>query len=741
MRSILVRLALIFGILTMFAALPTSAQEAGVANAGDTHWDGHFGTPGIYDGQIEAMAMANNNLYVGGSFAALPGLPDAIGIARWDGVRWHALGSGVRPTTARVRALAAAGANLYAAGDFTSVGGVSAKQIAHWDGTTWARLGSGVGPRRQYYGWEDETINAVATAPNGDVYVGGYFNYIDDVPARSIARWDGTRWHAVDGGIYDLSDFAGAEPSDAYVYGLAFAPDGTLYVGGQFSRADTNAVRNIARWNGTAWSALGAGIGSAGFGTQVATLLFHGGKLYAGGDFDQAGTVAAQHIAVWNGTAWSALGSGMSEDARFEPVVRSLLGDGDGILAAGDFTSAGEREIRGVARWNGAAWSAVGAAGKQIASDYLEVRALARAPEGGFVAAGVIDTADAEMTVFGITRWTGERWASLGAGVAQYGNTPAEVRAIATTADGLVFIGGRANYAGGIPVNGTQEYVYHISRFSAIGSQARRFPRQLKQAVPAPWRCRTRYKEGIFLWDRRLGRRALVYAHGELFIGGHFQTVHDRTTPLGKAGSYTAVHNLVSYTFADGSWNLVGPDYHPGVTTNGFSGFGTDVHALAYVGGGLYMGGTFNRAGGVSVTNLARYDLPTNSWSAIGGLGGEELAVFALDVYGPDLFVGGTFTRVDTAQARFVARYNTVGKAWTTLGSGMRWYNDRYTSVSAVAVNADGVYLGGKFDLAGVAPSLGFARWAGPLNPNAPNDPGRGNGVGSFKVYLPALQR
>ena len=37
-----------------------------------------------------------------------------------------------------------------------------------------------------------------------------------------------------------------------------------------------------------------------------------GPALYAGGAFTTAGGVAANHIAKWNGSSWSALGSGMN---------------------------------------------------------------------------------------------------------------------------------------------------------------------------------------------------------------------------------------------------------------------------------------------------------------------------------------------------------------------------------------------------------------------------------------------
>ena len=64
------------------------------------------------------------------------------------------------------------------------------------------------------------------------------------------------------------------------------------------------------------WSPLGHGAtsGSSAINTKVETLLRVGTKLYVGGDFtNAAGIAAADHIAIWNGSAWSAVGAGLGD--------------------------------------------------------------------------------------------------------------------------------------------------------------------------------------------------------------------------------------------------------------------------------------------------------------------------------------------------------------------------------------------------------------------------------------------
>jgi hypothetical protein len=100
------------------------------------------------------------------------------------------------------------------------------------------------------------------------------------------------------------------------------------------------SASRIARWNGTSWSALGSGIsGLPNFTSVNALTVLPNGDLVAGGQFTSAGGVSANGIARWDGTSWSALGSGMGGQY---PSVYALttLPNGD-LVAGGDFGSVG----------------------------------------------------------------------------------------------------------------------------------------------------------------------------------------------------------------------------------------------------------------------------------------------------------------------------------------------------------------------------------------------------------------
>ena len=292
-------------------------------------------------------------LYVGGGFGTAGGVT-VYGIAKWDGTEWSALtgssGTGVSNT---VYSLAVhddgSGEALYAGGNLTSAGGVTVNQVAKWDGTEWSPL---TGPEETGV---DTTVYSLAVYSDGSgeaLYAGGHFHTAGGVTVNHVAKWDGTEWSALSG--------PSGTGTDDYPFELAVYDDGSgeaLYAGGNFTSAGGVTVNHIAKWDGTEWSAL-SGPSASGTNQAVIALTVHddgsGEALYAGGGFVFAGGVMANQVAKWDGTTWSAL-TGPS-DTGVDGTVRSLAafddGGGEALFAGGVFENAGGVPSSRIARWS-----------------------------------------------------------------------------------------------------------------------------------------------------------------------------------------------------------------------------------------------------------------------------------------------------------------------------------------------------------------------------------------------------
>jgi hypothetical protein len=129
---------------------------------------------------------------------------------------------------------------------------------------------------------------------------------------------------------------------------LAINKLGKLYAGGAFDSAGNVRANHIACWDGSAWNALGSG-------TNGSVLCLAGdnfGNIYAGGNFDTAGGVKANHIARWDGNFWSAVDSGTNDH-----VTALAIDDSGHLYANFGVNTSGNNHI---VRWNGSAWSTLG---------------------------------------------------------------------------------------------------------------------------------------------------------------------------------------------------------------------------------------------------------------------------------------------------------------------------------------------------------------------------------------------
>ena len=265
------------------------------------------------------------------------------------------------------------------------------------------------------------SVFAFAAAPDGSMYIGGNFALAGGVANTAyIAKWNGTAFSALGTGM------------NGAVYALAVGPDGALYAGGAFTLAGgvANTVR-VAKWNGTAWTALGTGASS---GIVYALAFGTDGTLYAGGSFALMGGVAnTVAIAKWNGSAWSAMGTGTVGD------VTTLAAGKDGMIyAGGAFTSAGGvASTARVAKWTGTAWATL----NSVFTDG-QVNNLKFAPDGILYAVGDFTASGVAGTEY-LASWNGSAWTNIG-------RLGASATGLMVDDNGLVYIGGMFSTAAGI---------------------------------------------------------------------------------------------------------------------------------------------------------------------------------------------------------------------------------------------------------------------------------------------------
>lgn len=253
----------------------------------------------------------------------------------------------------------------------------------------------------------NDIVTTVAVMPNGDLIAGGWFTVAGGVSANGVARWNGTSWSALGAGM--SSGYVGWR---AQVEALTVMPNGDLIAGGWFDVAGGVSVKNIARWDGANWSDLGS---SAWAHNDIvrSLLTLSNGDLVAGGFFWNA--QGANCVARWDGASWVGLGSGLGGMGGFYPGAWSLmeLANGD-LIVGGSFDIAGGTPVNNIARWDGLGWSTLGAGLAFNSTDLEWIQALATLPNGDIVAGGFFSVLNSNIG--GAARWDGASWSSLGAG-------------------------------------------------------------------------------------------------------------------------------------------------------------------------------------------------------------------------------------------------------------------------------------------------------------------------------------
>ena len=357
----------VLAFATVATTLTASVFLAGTAEAiGPGGWDhvgvGSSSTSPSLSGGSSVTALNTENpgvLYVGGNFTSAGGLSKAQRVARWDGSAWRALGSNGL-TNGGVFALAYHAGKLYVGGTFVNAGGnPNADFLAVWDGSSWAPFCNSLtsGPAIT------ANVNALQIVGN-KLYVGGSFqNGAGIASADYLVGCDLTTGAASSTASFDGS-FSGS------VYALAADSNGTLYAGGGFINLEAiPAADHVAAYDGS-WHAMGSGNlpTDPAVDSFVRSLTAAGTNVYVGTDsVNVAGIPRADHVARWNGSAWSAVGANTAGTNGWFPTsatIDALRTYGSLVVAAGSFQNAnGVATADNIAYFDGSQWRPVGSNG------------------------------------------------------------------------------------------------------------------------------------------------------------------------------------------------------------------------------------------------------------------------------------------------------------------------------------------------------------------------------------------
>lgn len=435
------------------------------------------------------------------------------------------------------------------------------------------------------------------------------------------------------------SELFGLSGCDGIIQAIAHRPDDTLYVGGNFQRCDGVVVNHIAQWDGTAWSSLGDGTDNA----VTSLLIGPDGDLYAGGWFFNLGS----NVARWDGQQWHPIGTGLSGSGA--TFVTSLAFSPDGILhAGGEFTES---------------WGQVG-----------------------------------PVVVNRIARFDGDEWQALGEGV------DASIRAIAFDDQGQLLVGGEFNHAGGQPIIG-------LARWDGTEWHA-----VLSPDTPAGVSSMVRSVDGTIHVAGPEAIEGFSRSHVSLWNGGKLTPVGEvfgdiRALALDGAGRVLALGDL--------SWpaaNLARWDGESWTVLLSHQWRSWRFYALSVdARDAIVIGGDFDRIDDVAVAGLAVSDndswlTPTSIIMDTHGLTGEVRAT-AVDADGR-IFAAGRFRAIGGEPVDAIAEWTATG--WQAIGSALTSADSYEASVHALAFDTHGhLYAGGSFNRAGNQPVANIVRWDG----------------------------
>ncbi len=438
----------------------------------------------------------------------------------------------------------------------------------------------------------------------------------------------------------------------------------------------------VARWDGTRLETLGAVMGILGGGAPVsvsAMAVFDDGAgpaLYIGGGFTAVNWSPAKGVAKWTGSGWTALGTGMNGAVRALRVYDD--GEGPALYAAGAFQQAGGVPASCVAKWDGRVWSALGS-GLSGGVYYINPVSYSTAPIG--LALQVFDDGTGPALYVGgnfdhaggapapsIARWNGSVWSPVGNGLTWNSGQGAVL-----TLGVFDGVAGASLYAGGQINFGALNNNPLVARWDGVAW----YP--VAAWLPGAYVSSLAVADHLNTPSLYAGINAFGQQQGTVFRldGGKWVAIGD-TGPSPVSTLTAFEHGSATRLYAGGNFTTISGVHAPRLAQwdgNQWSALpqGGSVQPVGRLrtldlgdGSRLYALGS-SQIAGQTLPGIGRFD--GTGWSAVGPFG-QGAEILDVEVYddgaGKILHAAGHFLG-----APRVARLS--GGAWEAVGQPMAW--------------------------------------------------------------------
>jgi hypothetical protein len=588
-------------------------------------------------GDVYALAIAGDSLYVGGYFFSYRG-QSVVSLVKLDlasGVMDEAFSQATTPDSAYVSSLAVSGSSLFVGGGFTSLGGTPSRMLAKVSipsGSVQAGFLQGSGASAGF----DSDVTSLAVSGNS-LFVGGGFNTYAGVPAQKLAKI------AIADGALDTT-FTQSTGFNSSVLALS-VHEGFLFAGGAFDsyRDDTaHLVAKIDAASGALDSTFNQGMDFGNTGGYIQSLSVSGDAVFVAGEFSSYRGSSVKNLAKLNRVT-GALDTTFSLAQSISGAVYYVHASDSIVLVGGYFTAFGGNPVQNLAKID-------------LATGALDPTFAHSSGANGDVLA-LLFHSDSLY---------------LGGDFTSYGGATAERIAKVDAETGAV----DANFTQGSGFTGRVSALASSGTSLYVGGWFSHYRGTTAERL-AKINMTTGVLDTTFTGDTGAsgGVNALVIADNALYLGGQFS--HYRNVSANYLAKVNLTSGALDTTFTQGS----GPS--------------STVYALAASASALYVGGQFTSYRGTTAHRLAKISLTNGELdTTFTESTGPNNQVMALAVDGSSLYVGGYLTTYRGTTANRLAKVDLTSGA---LDTGFTQPTGFDAEVTTLGGSGTSLYVGGDF--------------------------------------------